>query len=129
MEIERIPMHAPLFAPVAQRFRSVLARPALKTPRRPYVPNVQGQIIRDPTSDQIRECLAAHVCEPVRWQASVEAVAACVASPRFVEVGPRSVLYNLFGRGWMPGRRFRTDASEDWQGHFCRLIAELRNGT
>jgi [acyl-carrier-protein] S-malonyltransferase len=129
MEIERIPMHAPLLAPVAERFRSVLARTALKPPRRSYVPNVQGRVIRDPTPDQIRECLAAHVCEPVRWQASVEAVAACVVSPRFVEVGPRSVLYNLFGRGWMPGRRSRTDASEGWQDHFCRLIAELRDGT
>jgi [acyl-carrier-protein] S-malonyltransferase len=129
VEIEsRIPMHAPLFAPVAARFRTVLERTPLSPPRLPYVPNVRGTVVENATTDEIRDCLAAHVCEAVRWQASVETVAARVSSPCFLEVGPRSVLYGLFGRGWMPGRRARTDLSEGRQDHLTKLLAELCDG-
>jgi hypothetical protein len=92
------------------------------------VPNQRGEVIEGATPDQIRQCLTAHVCEPVLWQASVDAVASRVPSAYFVEVGPRAVLSNLFSRAWMPGRRAQTDATEDWQEHLGELIAELRHG-
>jgi [acyl-carrier-protein] S-malonyltransferase len=130
VEIEsRIPMHMPLFAGVAAEFCVVLERTALSTPRLPYVPNVRGTVLEAATADDIRLCLANHVCTPVRWQASVEAVATRASSPCFVEVGPRSVLYGLFGRGWMPGRRARTDVPDAKCDLARRLLAELCDGT
>jgi len=128
VEIEpRIPMHAPPFAPVAERLRAVLDRAPMKPPRLPYVPNTRGTILDAAAADQIRDCLVAHVCEPVRWQNSIDAIAARIPDACFVEVGPRSVLYNMFGRGWSPGRRARTDAAEEWEAHFRALTEELRD--
>jgi [acyl-carrier-protein] S-malonyltransferase len=130
VEIEsRIPMHSPLFAPVADHFRTVLERTPLAPPPLRYVPNVRGAVVQNATTGDIRECLAAHVCEAVRWQASVEAVAAHTSSPCFLEVGPRAALYGLFGRGWMPGRRYSTDTLEGRQGHILKLRGELCDGT
>lgn len=129
VEIEpRIAMHATVFAPVAARFRAILGRAPVMPPHLPYVPNYTGRVDETATPHAIRECLAAHVCEPVRWQASIDAVADRVPSAYFIEVGPGAVLYNLFGRGWMPGRRARTDAAQGWLDHLRCLAAELRNG-
>jgi len=123
-----IPMHAPTFAPVAVEFRQVLERTRFESPRLPYVPNVTAEVLAGAAPDQIRTCLAAHVCEPVLWKASVDAVAAQVPAAHFIEVGPGSVLHNLFGRGWTPGSRARTDGAEDWTRHVQGLAAELGHG-
>ena len=58
---------------------------------------------------------------------SVDAIADAIQCACFVEVGPKNVLYNLFGRSWMPGLRVSTDKSEQWQDHLRSLAAELRN--
>ncbi|MEO8554753.1 MAG: ACP S-malonyltransferase [Kofleriaceae bacterium] len=123
----RIPMHAPCFAVTASRFAEVLASVTFSPPRVPYVPNVRGAVLASATSTDIRECLVAHVYRPVRWQASVDAIAASVREPWFVEVGPRDVLHNLFGKDWMPGKRARSDSALEGRGHFTMLIAELRD--
>jgi [acyl-carrier-protein] S-malonyltransferase len=123
-----IAMHAPAFAPVAAEFREVLACTHFQSPRLPYVPNVTAEVLADAAPDHIRGCLAAHVCEPVLWKASVDAVAARVPAAHFIEVGPGSVLHNLFGRGWTPGSRARTDGAEDWTQHIRGLAAELGHG-
>ena len=123
-----IPMHAPTFSPVAPRLRTVLDRTKMNAPRLPYVPNVVGTVLSQSTPDDIRAHLTAHVHKSVRWQASIDALAAQLPEPYFVEVGPRAVLYNMFGRGWMPGRRAKTDVSENWPDHIKGLIAELRHG-
>jgi [acyl-carrier-protein] S-malonyltransferase len=121
----RIPMHAPVFAPVAAGLAHVLARTRLVAPRGAYVPNVRGEVLEGASADDVRACLTAHVHRPVLWQKSIDAVAARLPGACFVEVGPRAVLYNLFGRGWTPGRRARTDATEGWSNHFASLVAEL----
>jgi [acyl-carrier-protein] S-malonyltransferase len=122
----RIPMHAPWFAPTAARFAEILAATPFALPERAYVPNVVGDVL-SPTIAQIRACLTAHVHQPVRWRASIEAVARRVAAPWFVEIGPRAVLHNLFAKDWMPGRRAKTDAAENWRAHFAALAKELRD--
>lgn len=118
----RIPMHAPCFSATAERFARILADVRFTEPTGVYVPNVGGAILPHATPSEIRECLAAHVHRPVRWQASVDAMAAHVSDPWFVEVGPRSVLHNLFGKHWMPGRRSKTDAAS-----FDAVVTELRD--
>lgn len=125
----RIPMHAPCFAPTGERLAAVLEDVEISEPRGTYVPNVLGQLVERASPRQIRSCLAAHVHRPVRWQASVDAMAAHVAAPWFVEVGPRAVLHNLFGKGWTPGRRAATDASSEWPTHLAMLTTGLRDAS
>ena len=125
-EIEpRIPMHAPVFAATGERLGAELATIAFAVPRLPYVPNTRAQIITTPSAPLIRTCLVEHVSQPVRWRTSVEAVAAQVEDPIFVEVGPKSVLYNMFGRGWTPGARQRTDVATGWPEHVQAIAKEL----
>jgi [acyl-carrier-protein] S-malonyltransferase len=117
----KIPMHAPIFKPVADRLRSVLEAAPWKRPTLPYLPNVEGKLEREPSAERIAELLGRHVHQPVLWRASIDALA---ADPHtiFVEVGPRAVLYNLFGRSWHKNPRFKTDADEH---HFAALVEEL----
>ncbi len=123
----RIPMHAPCFARTARNLAAALEDLAVSAPARPYLPNTLGELVVDATPALIRGCLADHVDHPVHWRASVDAIAAHVPEPHFVEVGPRAVLHNLFGRDWMPGRRAKTDAAEDWRPRFEALAKELRD--
>jgi [acyl-carrier-protein] S-malonyltransferase len=126
IEIEpKIPMHSPAFAPVAQRFREVLARTPIATPHLPYLANVNGALAVNPSPDQIRVNLAMHVCEPVRWRNSIDTLAERVPDAHFLEVGPRAVLYNMFGRGWNPGRSSKADNGNNWREHIRGLTAEL----
>ena len=125
-------MHAPTFAPVAEKFRKVLAQTRFEMPRLPYVPNIAGEVMSGVSPNDIRACLTAHVCEPVLWQGvSIDAVAAQVPpEAHFLEVGlySGSVLHNLLGRGWTPGSRSRTDVSEQWSQHIRGLAMELGRG-
>lgn len=123
-----IPMHGPTFAPVAEKFRSVLDKTTFVTPALSYIPNVAGEPIARATPDQIRTYLTDHVCKSVRWRASIDSLAALLPDPHFIEVGPRCILYNLFGRGWTPGQRSRTDVQDDWPDHIQGLTARLRHG-
>ena len=130
VEIEaRIPIHSPIMAPVAARFETTLAKAEFRTPYLPYVPNATGQPLVDPSPNMIRELLVKHVACPVRWKTSVDAVAAEVPRAHFVEVGPGTTLYSLFGRGWNPGRRFAADRGENWREGINRLTIELAHGS
>jgi [acyl-carrier-protein] S-malonyltransferase len=125
-EIEpRIPMHSPVLAPTAAKLRAALLQAPFAVPSMPYVPNVLGCVVATPSADEIRACLERHVHEAVRWQSSVEAVAARAPSACFIEVGPRSILHDLFGRGWAPCRRAKTDAAEPWSEHVDTLTAKV----
>jgi [acyl-carrier-protein] S-malonyltransferase len=128
VEIEsNIPIHSPVFALVAERFADVLTQAHFMPTQRPYVPNVKGSPIAGATPDQIRGSLAAHVSQPVRWRFSVERLAADLPDSEFVEVGPGAVLYNSFGRGWMPGRRSKSDISRDSRVCSSALTADFRH--
>ena len=122
----RIPMHSPVFAPIGERLRGPLAATPLVVPRRSYVPNVRGAVLDAPTPGEIRDLLVAHTHQPVRWQASIEAVAARTLDPVFIEVGPRAVLYNLLAKSY---RRAKTDDESDLAVHLRALQAELAYGS
>jgi [acyl-carrier-protein] S-malonyltransferase len=115
----RIPMHAPVFEPIGRRLAPVLERIAF-SPCRGYVPNVRGAVLDIASPTVIRELLVAHTYQPVRWHASIEAVATsdCV----FVEVGPRAVLFNLLAKSF---RRARSDDEGDLAIHLRALTSEL----
>lgn len=121
----RIPMHAPCFSGHAQQLAVALEELVVASPSRPYLPNTLGELFVGATPGLIRGCLADHVDHPVRWKASIDAIAAHVDNPYFVEVGPRAVLHNLFGKDWMPGRRAKSDSAESVR--FAALAKELRD--
>lgn len=121
----RLPMHSPVFEPVARRLREVLRHAAWRRPEGRYLPNVLGTFAAHDAPGEVVSRLTEHVHRPVRWRASIDAVAAHVERPLFVEVGPRAVLTHLFRGEWAPGRRLATDVPEGGVGNLSRLAEEL----
>lgn len=108
----KIPMHAPMFKPVADGLRAALEGAHWRRPTLPYLPNVLGAVEPEATPARIAELLGRHVWQPVLWRKSIDGLAAD-PSAVFVEVGPRAVLYNLFARSWHKNPRFKTDGHDD----------------
>lgn len=108
----RIAMHSSLFAGVGQRFAAVLAAAPWRQPHKPYLPNVTGDFEREPSAACIAQHLTAHVSSPVQFRRSIERLVSVAPDATFVEVGPRSVLFNLLSRKWLQNRRARTDSPE-----------------
>jgi [acyl-carrier-protein] S-malonyltransferase len=153
----RIPMHCRLFAGVAEAFRPRLARVAWRPASRPYLANVTGEIVRDPvpamfieslarhvhqalanvTGEIVRdpvpamfiESLARHVHQAVLWRQSIEAVVRRYPEAIFIEVGPRSVLFNLLHPRWLTQRKLKTDDEGDPLRQADRIAAELERLT
>jgi len=125
---QRVPMHASIFAPVAEALRPALARAPWRAPRLSYLPNVRGRFedVHEPA--RIAELLALHVHSPVLFRASVEFLVERCPDAAFVEVGPRSVLFNLLSRKWIQSPRFRTDDPEDPARAFAATVRELSRG-
>lgn len=125
---ERVPMHSPLMAGVAQAFAPVLARAPWRTPVRPYWPNVTGEPMEAAGAADFVAHLTRHVSEPVRWQASIDLVSAAHPDASFVEVGPGRVLHNMVSRAWRGVWCSRVDGMGEAEpaSHFLSTIEVLR---
>jgi [acyl-carrier-protein] S-malonyltransferase len=124
--IERsIPMHTSLFRSVAERFRPAVEAAPWQAPERPYVPNAEARLIAHPQPSDFCSLLTAQVWQPVRWRASIDAVAARQGDATFVEVGPRAVLYNLLRRDWQSNPKYRLDAPETSGASLDEIAREL----
>lgn len=108
----RIPMHTQVFRPAAEALLPHLQAAPFRTPKRPYISNVLGGFVDNPTPARIVELLAAHVYSPVLWRKAIDTVVASKADSVFVEVGPRAVLYNMLQKRWHANQKFKTDVSE-----------------
>jgi malonyl CoA-acyl carrier protein transacylase len=112
IEIEsRVPMHSPLMIGVARAFTTALMAAPWRSPVRAYWPNATAAPLSPPTARDFVTLLARHVHEPVRWQASLDAILAAHPDAAFAEVGPGRVLTNLIARGWRGRRTLRL---EEW---------------
>jgi [acyl-carrier-protein] S-malonyltransferase len=123
----RLPMHSPLYDPVARRLAPALEQTPFWMPWKPYLPNARGRFEPDTSACRLRELLAMHVCRPVLWRESLEAIDAQVPDPVYVEVGVKSVLTNLMGRRWLDRPRFAPDPEEGLEGHLARTIQEIKH--
>jgi acyl transferase domain-containing protein len=110
---EKLPMHTAAFQPVSERFRPLLEGCEWRAAQRPYVPNLTGTVIPDPSPAVLIDHLACQVCGRVRWRQSLEAVLRIWPNAVFIEVGPRAVLYNLLQPRWIPNMKFKTDGAGD----------------
>ena len=83
------PFHSPLLKGAGDKLAEQLVPIRLSPPRIPYVANVTGGYVRD--TENIKEYLKEQVSSPVKWQQSVEAMAA-EGVDTFVEIGPGKTL-------------------------------------
>jgi [acyl-carrier-protein] S-malonyltransferase len=86
------PFHCALMLPAQERLAPDLDRIEFRDPAVPLVRNVDARVVR--TAAECRDGLARQVSAPVRWQQSVERLAA-EGVDTFVEVGPGTVLSGL----------------------------------
>lgn len=111
--IERtIAMHSSLFRGVADALELTFFGASYKTPRLPYLPNVLGNFERDVSPHRIARNLVEHVCSPVHFCESIEAIVREAPDAAFIEVGPRSVLFNLLSRKWLSQARYKSDTPD-----------------
>jgi [acyl-carrier-protein] S-malonyltransferase len=89
------PFHCSLMKPAADQLAAALAGVAIAAPRVPVVHNVTAQPNQDP--ERIRALLVEQVTAAVRWEESVQAIAA-MGVTRGYELGSGSVLKGLVKR-------------------------------
>lgn len=89
------PFHCALMQPAAERLQTVLDGVAVGTMALPVVSNVEAAPNQE--ASRVRELLVRQVCAPVRWEESVQRMAA-MGTTRFVEIGPGKVLAGLVKR-------------------------------
>lgn len=110
--------HSPLMAPAQERLAAMLGQAPLQPPEIPFVSSVTGAPVTD--IEAYRSHLLAQVTMPVRWHATVEAIAGGGAT-EFVEVGPGRVLSGL-GREIVRGAR-HLDVRTALRGPVARAMA------
>ena len=125
---DRLPMHSCLFRGVSERLRPALDKVLWRSPDRPYLPNVTGDFLPLPSASDFVEALASHPWKPVRWQKSMENLAAAAPGVVVVETGPKSVLTGFFSKRWLNPRRYCTDSPENFGTHVEVIIQELASG-
>jgi [acyl-carrier-protein] S-malonyltransferase len=89
------PFHCALMQPAADRLASELARVEVKAPAVPVVSNVEAKPNQD--AGRVKDLLARQVTAPVRWEESVQCLAALGVNA-VVEVGAGNVLGGLVRR-------------------------------
>jgi [acyl-carrier-protein] S-malonyltransferase len=87
--------HSPLMAPALAEVRRALSRVAFSPPALTIVPNVSARPTREPV--ELRDLLSRHLVSPVRWDATMRAIAH-LGADAFVEAGPGDVLSKLARR-------------------------------
>jgi [acyl-carrier-protein] S-malonyltransferase len=89
------PFHCALMQPAADRLAAELARLSFRAPSVPVVTNVEAAPSTDP--ERLRALLVEQVTAPVRWEESVQKLAA-LGVTQAVEVGAGAVLAGLVKR-------------------------------
>ncbi len=89
------PFHCALMQPAADKLLAELARVSVAPPRVPVITNVEAAPNQDPA--RVRELLARQVTAPVRWEESVQRLAA-MGVTRAIELGAGNVLAGLVRR-------------------------------
>ena len=89
------PFHCSLMLPAAERLAKVLDSVTIGALTVPVVSNVEAQAYND--AQRVKELLVTQVSSPVRWEESVQNMAA-LGVEQFIEIGPGKVLSGLVKR-------------------------------
>jgi [acyl-carrier-protein] S-malonyltransferase len=95
------PFHSPLMQPAVERLEKDFARVRWGSPAVPVIANWSARPVTE--AEAVREALLRQLTSPVRWQESVEYLAA-QGVDTFVEVGPGRILSGLVKRT-VPGAK------------------------
>jgi [acyl-carrier-protein] S-malonyltransferase len=101
--------HTSLMAPAAAELARAIEAAAIRDPMIPVVGNVGARPLA--TAGELREELTAQLTSPVRWQQTLEAMAAAGVDT-FLEVGPGRVLSGLVRRTLPEARAISLDGVE-----------------
>lgn len=101
--------HSPLMQPALPAVRDAISRVTFREPQFALVPNASGKMTTQPPA--LRDLLSRHLVSPVRWDASVKAMAEAGIT-WFVEAGPGDVLSKLARRS-APGGTVRAVGSPE----------------
>ena len=89
------PFHSSLLQPASEKLKGYLANIEFKVPTIAVINNVDVEILHDPVA--IKDALVRQAAKPVRWQETIQAMAAQGIS-QVVECGPGKVLAGLTKR-------------------------------
>jgi [acyl-carrier-protein] S-malonyltransferase len=112
------PFHCALMTPAQDRLAADLGALAFRDPGVPLVNNVDARVVRDAVA--CREGLVRQVSGAVRWQDSVELLAAQGVTT-FVEVGPGTVLSGLVRKIVKGARVLSVDSPESLEAAVLAL--------
>lgn len=90
-----VPCHSPLLQAASDRLAEKLGRVEFRECAIPVIPNIDPN--RFHTPDHTRELLARQITSPVRWQETIERMAA-MGIDTIVELGPKRTLSGLIRR-------------------------------
>lgn len=109
--------HSPFMESAASELEDVLANIALGRPRLPVYANFTAK----PYSDNAKELLVSQVKSPVRWQETVEALAA-QGVDTFLECGPGKTLCGLIKKTIKTARVFQVQDAETLNAALSEII-------
>lgn len=112
------PFHCALMNPARDRLRPELEQAPVCDPRIPVIANVDAQ--PRTTGSSSVEALIAQVSQPVRWEATVQWLAA-QGVDTFVEVGPGAVLSGLIRKVAREARVLSVETPEDVEAAVAAL--------
>jgi len=104
------PFHSALLTDAANSLKDYLADVKIADPVIPYVTNVTADYVTK--SDQIRDLLARQITSSVRWQQSIERMAADGVDT-FIEIGPGKTLSGFMKKINPELKSYRVSTTED----------------
>ena len=123
---QRRPLHSAMFRPAAERFLPVLERSAWQAPMTEYLSNVEGRFCSPASSRELIGMLFRHEFMPLQWARSTRLLLERFPGAIFVEVGPCSLITDIFKLENSHVTCFRTDDPQDGPAVFKATIDRLR---
>ena len=121
--------HSPLMEPILAEFEEVARTVRYRRPRTIFISNLLGRAATDEVADA--SYWVAHIRQPVRFAAGVEALARLGAEV-LLELGPRPELLTLAAQSWPEGKGVwlasLRPGRADWQQMLESLAALYRRG-
>lgn len=87
------PFHCALMKPVQHEMAKVLDKIPFNKPRIPFISNVSAQVESDP--ERIKSLLIDQIVSPIRFTECVAEILRVLPSPKFIELGPKTVLSGI----------------------------------
>lgn len=104
------PFHSSLLSDAAKGLDECLCKVEMNDPMIPYVTNVTADYVTK--CDNIRELLTRQIASPVRWQQSIERMAAD-GTDTFIEIGPKKTLSGFMKKIDQNLRSFSISTTEE----------------